>query len=84
MRPIKIIKPQTEHLEDCKRIQDILINKGFYATLEQCEELWHMYSEDEWCAGWLVMKGADDEEIYRYVRKYFTEGPDSGTDARYL
>ena len=70
--------------EDCKRIQDILINKGVFATLHQCQSLWRLYSEDHWAASWLNMDGMNNDQIYASVSEYYEEGPDSGTDTRYL
>jgi hypothetical protein len=85
MRPIRVKGFYgIRHPEDCKRIQDILINKGLYATLEQCQQLWETYSEDHWCAGWLVLEGSTNDDIYNAVKEYIEEGPDSGMDTRYL
>lgn len=72
------------HPEDCKRIQDALLNKGLYATMLQAQQLWESYSEDHWCAGWLIMDGMSNEEIYDSVKEYIEEGPDSGSSFRYL
>jgi hypothetical protein len=84
MRPIKVKKPPIEYPDDCSRLQDALINKGYYATVEQADELWHMYSEDHHCAGWVTMTGMSNEELYKAVREYFEPQQDSGADARYI
>lgn len=70
--------------DDCKRIQDILIDKGIFATLHQCQRLWEMYSEHHWCASWLVMEGMNNDEVYAAIREYYEESADSGTDTRYI
>jgi hypothetical protein len=85
---MRTIKVKNEDLirwpNDCKRIQDILIDKGIYATIQQCQRLWELYSEDHWCASWLVMEGMTSDDIYYAVKEYYEEGPDSGMDTRYL
>lgn len=58
-------------VDDCQLIQSILIDKGFYATLEQCQLLWKMHSEC-YGAGWLSLY-EDKESIYDAVRVYFHE-----------
>lgn len=79
MRMIRIKKPEPCFSDDCRRIQNILMDRGFYASLEQCDEMWRMYSEDEACAGWLGLEGAKDAEIYEKVRPYFEEYPQGST-----
>ena len=54
--------------EDCNRIQGVLLDHGFYATLEQCAELWELASEDM-CAGWLSLP-EKNEDIYTEVFKF--------------
>jgi hypothetical protein len=84
MRPIRLKKPPIDYPDECSRLQDALINKGYYATVEQVDELWRMYSEDHHCAGWVTMGKMSNEELYKAVREYFDAQPDSGTDTRYL
>ena len=81
---IRIKKEKLIYTEDCKRIQNALMNKEIYATLEQCDELWRMYSEDNWCAGWVSMEGTSDQEIYSNLRQYFEEWPEGSVDTRYI
>jgi hypothetical protein len=44
---------------------------GYYATIDQCEELWEMYS-DEYAAGWLIFP-EDNADIYEYIKDYIEE-----------
>lgn len=84
MRPIKVKKPQLAFPDDCGRIQDALFKKDLYATLEQCDELWRMYSDEEHCAGWVSLGGYSDKEIYENVRDYFEEWPVGSTDTKFI
>ena len=73
---LKTIKIKQDPLEDfmvddCQLIQSILIDKGYYATLEQCQLLWQMHSEC-YAAGWLNLY-EDRESIYEAIRVYFQE-----------
>jgi hypothetical protein len=87
MRTIKV-KKENWHLKnykkDIERIQETLMDKGFYATEEQCVELWELYSDNEFCAGWLVMDSYSKIEIYDAIRKYFEPGPEGSIDTRYM
>ena len=58
-------------VKDIQRIQNAMLMHGYYATSEQCEEMWEMNSDDV-CASWLVLP-ADDESIYREIKQYFEE-----------
>lgn len=84
MRPIKVKKPPLMFKDECSTIQDALFKKDLYATLEQCDELWRMYSEGEHCAGWVSVGGYSDAEIYRNIREYFEEWPAGSVDTKYL
>lgn len=84
MRTIRVKKPALMFQDDCGRIQDALIKKGYYATLEQCDEMWRMYSDLEHCAGWVTPGGHSDAEIYKAVRPYFDEWPVGSVDSRYI
>jgi len=70
-RRIKVKKEKFHFFEDVKKIHLILIDKGFFATHEECDELWRMHSEDHWAAGWVTMSGMSDQEIFDAVRPYF-------------
>ena len=54
--------------DDCNRIQTVLLDRGLYATLEQCAELWGLASEDM-CAGWLVLP-ENNADIYEDIKRY--------------
>ena len=66
---IKVDGPDEHHIDDCHLIQNILIDRGYYATLEQCYQLWKMHSEC-FAAGWLILY-EDKESIYDAIRVYF-------------
>lgn len=84
MRPIRVKKPPLMFQDDCGRIQDALFKKGLYATLDQCDELWRMYSDHEHCAGWVSVGGYSDAEIYKNIRGYLEEWPVGSVDTKYL
>jgi len=66
---IKVDGPDDYNIDDCHVIQNILIDRGYYATLEQCYQLWKMHSEI-YAAGWLALY-EDKESVYDAVRVYF-------------
>lgn len=68
---IKVDGPDEHHIDDCHTIQNILIDRGYYATLEQCYQLWKMHSEI-YAASWLAFY-EDKESIYDAVRVYFED-----------
>jgi hypothetical protein len=70
-RRIRVKKQKLQFLEDIQKIQQALVDKGFFATYEECDELWRMYSEEHWCAGWVVMNSLTTQEIFDAVRPYF-------------
>ena len=54
-----------EYKDDCIRIQRILRDRGYNATLKQCEELWEDYS-DSMCAGWMNLNDSDSN-VYNNI-----------------
>ena len=85
MRTIKVLK-NNHHLQntkDIQLIQDALIDKGFYASSEQCAELWEMYSST-FETGWMHMEYYSKEDIYTRIKPYFEPGPEGSVDTRYL
>lgn len=70
-RRIRVKRQKLQFLEDIQKIQHVLVDKGFFATYEECDELWRMHSEDHWCAGWVTMKDMSEQEIFDAVRPYF-------------
>jgi hypothetical protein len=86
MRTIKV-KRRNHHFEnkkDIQKIQHALIDKGFYATEEQCVELWEAYSEYEWAASWLTVSDYNDDIIYNCLKPYFEPGPENALDMKYI
>lgn len=71
MRTIRIrAEPIDETvIDDCLLIQNILIDRGYYATLEQCHIMWKMHSEC-YAASWLNLY-QNKESIYDAIRSYF-------------
>lgn len=72
LKPVHIKKRFVRHkdtfADDCNRIQQVLMEHGYYATIDQCEELWEMYS-DEYAAGWLVLPEINIQ-IYDCIKDY--------------
>ena len=60
---------EPHRIDGIRRLQDVMLARGYYASSEQCEELWEMVSEDL-CASWLVMPESD-EELFSDVKVYF-------------
>lgn len=56
-----------DYPEDCIRIQRVLLEKGFEATLYDCQELWGEYCglQD---AVWLYLP-ADDEALLKILNE---------------
>lgn len=70
---MQIIKTngKIEYPEDCRRIKVILLNKGYDASLAECEILWEMYS-DSMAAGWMSLPSGDDE-VFSCIQYYLEE-----------
>lgn len=72
LKPLRIKNPYVRHkdafADDCNKIQQVLIEHGYYATIDQCEQLWEMYS-DEYAAGWLVLPEGN-MQIYDCIKDY--------------
>ena len=85
MRTIRVLK-NNHHLQnkkDIQLIQDALIDRGFYASSEQCVELWELYS-NTFETGWMQMDCYSKEDVYVRVKPYFEAGPEGSVDTRYL
>lgn len=54
------IKAVVNHPEDCIRIQNVLLDMGYNASLSDCEGLWREYSSSVW-ANWLYLPESDTE-----------------------
>lgn len=55
--------------DDCKRIQEVLMKKGYEASISDCEVLWERYSYSV-CAGWMIVDTLSDEEIFDCILPY--------------
>lgn len=64
---------KVDYPKDCKRIKEVLANRGYWATFEQCEVLWKKYSKSM-AAGWMKLPDKD-EKIMIKIRPYFEEKP---------
>lgn len=84
MRTIRVKRQATQNREDCRRIQNVLMDMGYYASIEQCDELWRLHSENDAAANWLNTEGFRDEEIYKAIRPYFDESPEPKYTSPYL
>lgn len=85
MRTIRI-KKYNYHLEyknDINLIQESLIDKGFYATAEQCVDLWETYSSLH-SAGWLYVQDFSKQEIYDCVKYFFEASQESSLDTKFI
>jgi hypothetical protein len=85
MRTIKVKKNNhhLKYIKDIQLIQDTLIDKGFYASPEQCAELWEMYSST-FETGWMQMEYYSKDDIYSRIQRFFEPGPEGSVDTRYL
>ena len=57
------------HPEDCQRIQKIMADRGYYATIRQCDLMWRAYS-DRYAAGWLGLP-EDDDGVFAEIATEF-------------
>lgn len=64
---------------DCERIVEIMRERGYHCTLEQAEELWDKAS-DSVCAGWLIVDGYDDDDVFSRISGYFEPVPEPRDD----
>ena len=71
IKTIRVKKTKPFHLKDCQKIQNALIDKGLYATFDQCHEMWSMYSEDKYASGWVSMSDMTGQEICDALMHYY-------------
>ncbi len=57
--------------EDVERIGKILLEKGYWATPDECQLLWETYS-DNLCAGWLILPD-DDDTVFESIRPWIDD-----------
>lgn len=68
---IKSDPNQYRFRDDEHRIQEILFNRGYTASLDQCRILWGSYS-DTYAAGWLFLHESDDA-IFDCIKPYIED-----------
>ena len=56
--------------EDQRKIQQALMDYGVHKTLDECRELWEIYSEDMF-AGWMTLPN-DSESIFKILEDYLS------------
>jgi len=66
MRTIEI--NTSEYPEDVKRIKEILEEREYIVTLNECEKLWQKYS-DSMEAGWMALS-EDDDDVFDCISVY--------------
>ena len=72
MKRLRIKNPESlRYPEDVERISKILLEKGYWATTDQCEHLWEIYS-DSLCAGWLGLPD-DDELVFKSIKPWIAD-----------
>ena len=60
-----------DYMEDCRRIQKVLLDHGYQADLRDCAEVWGKYSDD-FCAGWLHLPD-EDEDLFSSIEYILNE-----------
>ena len=66
------MKMHVDFPEDCDRIARVLSMRGFPVTVEQAGVLWANYSQDEYCATFMMLPAADTtifDNLVRYMLK---------------
>ena len=61
---------KVRYSKDCIRIKNIAEKLGYDCSLREAEELWETYSEDKYCAGWLILP-EEDEQIIEAIEEYY-------------
>lgn len=57
-----------EYKKDTERIQRVLLVKGHYRDIVQCEKYWLCYSDSR-AAGWIILP-KKDEKVYNCIKKF--------------
>lgn len=76
LKPLRLKKDEYEpdilpYVGDCQRLQRVLAENGYEATIRQCYDLWTEYS-DSFAAGWLQMP-EEDSWLFSDVRNLIVE-----------
>ena len=61
-----IIAIPIKYKKDCERLQQVLRDNGYEATLKDCEKLWGLSSESL-DMEWKTMADFNDEELFEEV-----------------
>lgn len=69
MKPIRVIEKRDGEYYDCKRMVQILAERGYAATIEQARDIWSKHSETM-AAGWLGLPD-DDASLFMEMSPYF-------------
>lgn len=59
------------HIHDLKRIQKVLLERDYRASIDDCEDLWDAYSGTVG-QNWVDMSEMDDNDIFDSVSYYIT------------
>lgn len=69
MKEIEIVSEHGQrYIDDIRRIKNILLHRGYNATLTNSEQLWDRYS-DSMAAGWMTLP-ENDEEVFECISYY--------------
>lgn len=66
---MKFLMSRLRYPDDCIRISQVALSRGWYITPPEAERLWDDVSESV-SAGWLILPD-DDEELWWQIRGYF-------------
>ena len=56
-----------EYIDDCKKLQKLLLKHNIEATLAECQDMWEKCSSDL-CANWLFIPEGD--ELWDILKPY--------------
>lgn len=58
--------------EDIQRIVSVCARKGYELSEQDAMLAWEKYSEDHYCAGWLILP-KEDEQLFNDIMKVMEE-----------
>ena len=76
MKKLRFKDPYNHHYEytdDIDRIVKVFADRGYDISREDAIKSWEAYSELEYAAGWMNMKGTTDEYVFKSAFAYFEE-----------
>ncbi len=56
--------------DDVAKLVKIFADRGYDCSPDLAYTIWSTYSEDVYCAGWLIMKAYSDEELFNILFEY--------------